>query len=292
MADRVNDCPRLPALAVAIVALIACQRDDRPAVAPRPAPRRLGTPHPIEVNEVGADGRWVLACQARADTNGDGKIAVPSHILDTDRDELIPYLFRNGVGEGERIDAFVDASRDGRWVVVVRDSVLTVIDLVAGREDPLPDASVAAPSLQLEHWAQIDDAQRRLIYVRRADPREVAIYDLASHDIRIARAARPVVSIVPEPGAPWAVIAIEPPPGKIKARRWFSPEGAREWMCVGSDFIPATYGSDPSWLSLDTATMSPADAIAHIDGQALTGAPSCRACRKVDCAIEVPEGEE
>lgn len=274
MAGRVTTCPSLPYLALAFVALTstACQRDDRPAVAarPAPAPRRLGTPHPIGVASVGADGRWVLGCQARADTNGDGKIAVPDHVLDTNRDELIPYVFRHGVGDGERIDAFVDASRDGRWVVVVRDGTLTVIDLVSDREDALPDASVAAPNLQLELWARIDDAQRALIYVRKADPREVAIYDLVRHDVRIARAARPVVSIVPEPGAPWAVISLEPPPGVLKARRWFSPEGVHLWACGGSDYIPSTPSTDPSWLSLDSATLSPPSVIAHIDGQELT----------------------
>ena len=32
----------------------------------------IGTPHPLVVQRVSPDGRWVAACQARADTDGSG----------------------------------------------------------------------------------------------------------------------------------------------------------------------------------------------------------------------------
>src|SRR5262245_21794783 len=40
------------------------------------ADRLIGTAHPVMVDEIADDGSWMVLCQARHDTDGDGTISV------------------------------------------------------------------------------------------------------------------------------------------------------------------------------------------------------------------------
>ncbi|HYO64527.1 MAG TPA: hypothetical protein VEU33_00485 [Archangium sp.] len=54
----------------------------------------IGTRHPILFQRAAKDGRWLIACQAREDTHGDGKLEVRyGRYGDTFGDRLAPYLF-------------------------------------------------------------------------------------------------------------------------------------------------------------------------------------------------------
>src|SRR5689334_16898306 len=84
----------------------------------------IGTDGAIVIEASDPDGRWVVACQARTDTNGDGKVEVNIGLHgDTFGDAMTPYLVV-GTGAGEAIDAFVDQSSDGAWLAaVVKDQL-------------------------------------------------------------------------------------------------------------------------------------------------------------------------
>ncbi len=101
-----------------------------PPVAPI-AGTTIGTAHPLVVEAIARTGAWAVICQARTDTNGDGKIAIHvGHHGDTWGDTLVPYL-APGSGPGEPIEALVGWSKDDRWVVALRGGALALYD--AGR---------------------------------------------------------------------------------------------------------------------------------------------------------------
>jgi hypothetical protein len=170
------------------LALCACIADTAaPPTTPDPAPARepdaaispaaasgiVGTPHPAFVQRVAPDGSWVLLCQARADTDGDGEIAIHrGYHGETFGDEMVPYLVRGG-GEGERIDDFVGSDESGRWVLVRRGSELELVDVRAGTSTSLgalpeersnPFAAHPGFDFAGAHLARIDPSGA--IYVR------------------------------------------------------------------------------------------------------------------------------
>ncbi len=115
---------------------------DKPAVVPVPSGAVVGTAHPIVVEAVARDGAWVVICQARTDTNGDGEIAVNvGYHGDTWGDSFKPYVVR-GAGEGEPIDSLVGYTRDGRWLVALRGGKLSVLEVTTGLWRELPGADV------------------------------------------------------------------------------------------------------------------------------------------------------
>ena len=88
------------------------------------------------------DGRWVVAWQARVDTDGDGVVRA-SYELDGrgshphppgefHGDRVSLYLLTAEAPLGEPIDAFVDADPTGRWLVVQRDGAAELRDVVSG----------------------------------------------------------------------------------------------------------------------------------------------------------------
>ncbi|WP_420945055.1 hypothetical protein [Archangium gephyra] len=88
----------------------------------------IGTRHPILFQRSAEDGRWVIACQAREDTNRDGAVEVRfGRHGDTYGDALVPYLFLEP-GEGEHLDDFLTADPAGRYLVLVRAGSLRLLD--------------------------------------------------------------------------------------------------------------------------------------------------------------------
>ncbi len=65
----------------------------RPLPLPRgPANGPIGTEHPIYVSAAAYDGSWMIACQARVDTDGDGTTATRTDAFEWTGDALTPYL--------------------------------------------------------------------------------------------------------------------------------------------------------------------------------------------------------
>ncbi|HYH94835.1 hypothetical protein [Hyalangium sp.] len=155
------------------------------APAPVLASGLFGTEHPFVLQAVSPEGRWLIACQAREDTTGDGKISVAvGHHGNIHGDKLEQYLFLEP-GPGERIDDFISADRKGRFIVVVRGSSLRLIDTQAGTERELaplqPNDRERDDALLPPPIARFSRDGRLLLFLRKEAGKVVAIVrELAS----------------------------------------------------------------------------------------------------------------
>ncbi|WP_375769627.1 hypothetical protein NR798_01725 [Archangium gephyra] len=126
----------------------------------------IGTRDPILFQRAAKDGRWVIACQAREDTNGDGKRELHfGRHGDTFGDALAPYLFLEP-GEGERLEDFLAADPTGRYLVVVRGGSLRLLDTYTRAEhelappEAIPESTAPTASLPVSFSR---DGQRLLL---------------------------------------------------------------------------------------------------------------------------------
>ncbi|WP_394834360.1 hypothetical protein LVJ94_48460 [Pendulispora rubella] len=159
---------------------------DAEASSVKPPPvsaENIGTAHPLLVEAVAPDGHWVVLCQARRDTDGDGTIEVGmADHGDMGGDELEPYFVLGG-GEGDRLDAFAGADSTGRYVVFGRGGKLVLFDTFAGQETELSGGLVDDGKSPFRSRASVsfDERGRRLAYVRGPARRpELVVRELAS----------------------------------------------------------------------------------------------------------------
>lgn len=143
-------------------------------VAPKPLSRApegdIGTAHPVLVEAVAQDAGWVVFCQARTDTNQDGKVSVEvaqNGALGGDR---LERFFAKGAVAGERIDALLGRDGSGRWLVVSREGTAVLLDSRAGTETDLGalglDARDDALSFRPHRALAFDPSGTRLVYLR------------------------------------------------------------------------------------------------------------------------------
>lgn len=145
----------------------------------------IGTAHPLVFMRADPKARWVVTCQAREDTDGDGKIQVGvGQHGDLFGDAMRPYLVL-GAGAGTQLDAFVAADRSGDHVAYVRDGKLYVHDVVRGTTLDLSALGADAsddPSPLGDHRAlSFDHAGNHLLYLRGTGATSAAVVrDLGS----------------------------------------------------------------------------------------------------------------
>lgn len=94
----------------------------------------IGLPGPISLRAVSPTASFAAICQARVDTDGNGnvEVSVREH-GDLHGDELQVYLVLNS-GAGQLIDDYVSHDPTGRYVAVVREQQLVLLDLAQERE--------------------------------------------------------------------------------------------------------------------------------------------------------------
>ena len=192
-------------LSLVFVVLSGWARADSPPATQRAeplsvsSPDQIGTEHPTILEKASATAAWVSLCQARKDTNGDGKVEVKvGQHGDLIGDAMQPYLVL-GSGTGEAIEDFVAADPNGRYLVVIRplgnggaptpatgqpgrlvlvDSAnKTEVDLSAlggdARDDPNP--------FGVHRAASFDRSGRRMSYIaKRAGATRVVVRELAT----------------------------------------------------------------------------------------------------------------
>lgn len=140
----------------------------------------VGTAHPIVLEAAAADGSWVVICQARVDTDGDGEVAVHvGYHGDTYGDRFAPFVVGRD-GREQAIDAVVAHSDDGRWLAVVRGGKLVLHDAAADTWLELPGADAKDDGVPVlgHRAASIDGAGTRLVYFRSGD--RVVVRELAT----------------------------------------------------------------------------------------------------------------
>ena len=146
----------------------------------------LGTAHPLFVQAAAPDGRWVAACQARSDTDGNGEVAVMTgHHGELFGDAVSLYLLTEDRPEGEPLDRFVARDGSGRWIAFVRGGRLVARDTESGGEIDLTSSgaqSAADPNPTLpDRGADFDSPGAHLIYLRGASGSErVIVRELAT----------------------------------------------------------------------------------------------------------------
>lgn len=134
--------------------------------------RDIGTAHPTNVEAVDPEGRWIVLCQARRDTNKDGRTEVNLGMHgDFYGDDMEPYLMAPD-GPGERLDSFVDSSSTGRHLVFIAKRRLILLDTVTGTRT---DLSSRGANLLDDGYpggpnplASFDPQGTRLLYLRRS----------------------------------------------------------------------------------------------------------------------------
>lgn len=94
------------------------------------------------------DYRWVVLREARADTDGDGRVALEwyehGHGGELAGDRLGTYLVRES-GPGRQIERYVGSSRDGRFVYFVDEGRFVGLDASTWRETPIAPAPAPLP---------------------------------------------------------------------------------------------------------------------------------------------------
>ncbi len=261
-------------------------KDARLPVATIAAPdyqQAIGTPHPVQRSAAADSGRWIVACQARSDTDGRDGIHVELGFHgDISGDAMVPYLFRGG-GEGQAIDDFVAASQDERWLLVLRKEKLVLVDDQYGTETTIADADTRPDQRGHGRLASFDHDSKRLVYFRRAgDDLRIVVRDLERQ--REREVAIPKIlawRVVPELTGNWARV--------LYVREDTDHNGRLEWptiktdaplghVCTGQAAATSTFGAAgdeirDAWINLDTGEVRENESIlAHLDNDEISKA--------------------
>ena len=125
----------------------------------------LGTASPGVPCAVDPERRWAAIGEARADDNGNGKLDAAIGISGRDLDELALYLVL-GSGPGTPIDDFVAADPRGRWIVVIKDMCVYLVDADSGKATALKGAD-GRPGAGGEHRAaSFSPDGKSMIYIK------------------------------------------------------------------------------------------------------------------------------
>ncbi len=124
---------------------------------------------PLLLEASASDGRWLAVCQARKDSDGDGKRAVNFGPLgDAHGDALERYLI--APSEELTIDGLLQATADGRYALLMQSGALVLWDSQSGQRLDLSalgaDARLSAESFSELRTADFDANSQRLLYVR------------------------------------------------------------------------------------------------------------------------------
>lgn len=174
-------------LALIALVLSACgPASSRRTSAPEVA--SIGKARPLVVGRVDPEGRWVFFCQVRRDTDHNGKIwgGASNHGLVGDAFE--PFLWRDG--EETKLDDFLDATADGRWIAVRVRGKSWLLDVHTGTRTELGIAK-PADRYSFAPRAEFDAKGERILFVREIDDGgEVVLRELASGTEKVLRAGK------------------------------------------------------------------------------------------------------
>ena len=265
----------LASLALLVIALAARPPQDHPRPPPQPAahtiaaPRAsadsgaaIGTAHPLAGVMAAPNGRWFVVCQAREDTDDNGRLEVTRDFHSWYGDQLVPYLVL-GAGPGAAIDYPAAHSKDGAWLAVVRGGGLELVDATTFRRTALP-----AELVNDWHWTRDKNARfasiaangTRMTYLRR-DPASrqqvIVIRDLPSGRERTVAVAGLLWRATAEPDGRWASVLVmradTDHDGKVE---WPGGVADRSLNECDTDIVhhrnPS--GDEPTELWLDLAT--------------------------------------
>jgi hypothetical protein len=130
----------------------------------------IGSAQPVLLRAASPTGSWVALCQAREDSDHDGKIkvSVEEH-GELSGDRLQTYLVR-GAGLGEAIDRFLGQSPDGRFISIQRAGRVLLIDTLTNSSVDLSERGADSRDDQSPYLGprtiRFDPTGRRVLYLR------------------------------------------------------------------------------------------------------------------------------
>lgn len=142
---------------------------------------------PLTFERAAPDGHWLVSCQAREDSDGDGALHV---IVGADGelrgDELVRYLTFDS-GSELVIDSLLASSADGRWLVIEREGRSELLDSSTGQALDL--SALGADTRRFagqseRHRTLVFDGER-LLYVRGGHAWELVERQLTSGAERV-----------------------------------------------------------------------------------------------------------
>ncbi len=180
--------PIAPALPVAPGASVAVTSPTNPEQAPRsviPLSATFGSADPLTLVAAAPDRRWVAICQARTDTNGDGKTTVTVGAQGALGGDRLDGYFIDAPGVGTKIDAFGGSDPTGRYVALVRDGKLRLVDTTTHVDTDLSaqGADVRDDESPFVHPRAVafDPTGKRMLYLRlRGEASLVVVRELAT----------------------------------------------------------------------------------------------------------------
>jgi hypothetical protein len=169
--------------------------DDAARDAPPAKDGSVGTAAPLGGYLVSDDGRWAILCQARVDTDHDGKLETTYDIHHTGGDTLEAYLVL-GSGAGMAIEHRAAQSANGEWLAVVRGGKLELIESATYQRWQLTAELIYDKFHRGDdktvRFASIAANGARMTYLRE---KEIVIRDLKTH----------AEQVVPVKGKLWRV---------------------------------------------------------------------------------------
>lgn len=124
---------------------------------------------PLLLEASANDGRWLAICQARKDSDGDGKRAVSFGPRGEARGDALERFL---IAPSEELvtEGWLGASANGRYALVVQHGALVLWDSQSGQALDLSqlgvDARLSAESFAELRTVAIDSSSERLLYVR------------------------------------------------------------------------------------------------------------------------------
>jgi hypothetical protein len=164
-----------------VLSLVACEQARAVEV-----PGDIGVAAPTAGIMTPPDGHWLVLCQARKDTDGDGTLSIEFGLHYNAGDHATPFLVL-GAGAGEAIDYPAANTPDGSWLAVVQGGKLELIDKAFKRSTLDADLRTDSSWPRRKNTRAIDlaDDNSRAVYIK--PDNTIVIRELASgHERAIA----------------------------------------------------------------------------------------------------------
>ncbi len=237
----------LPLLAACVAGSATTRATPPPAQ--HPSVVTIGTPHPLMVQDLADDGSWMVICQAREDTDHDGKIEVGVGFHgNLVGDAMKPYLVF-GSGSGMPIDELISRDDDSTWLAFARRGKLYVSD-AAGHATELPGADVRGVG---STEASMTSDGSRMLYLRNGHgASHIVIREIPSGTERVIDAGGSVWHATISDGGHWAGVAVMRPGAQFPHEDTDEARGACHGRAMAS-IDGGLVGDAPivKWLDVD-----------------------------------------
>ena len=261
--ESISDPPPVPAPVPADASPWHDDTIDWPA-GPRDDAAAIGTEHPIRWAHIDEKRRWVLLCDQREDTNGNGTVGdTRVDGIDEYGDAPAMHLVL-GSGPGRAVDAVLAISPTGDHLAIATDRAVALLDVEKHVAHRLPGARPVAV---------FSGDGKRLVYVTEHDivRRELA----TGAETRVPLpAGEPALANLDTPGR-WLVLALAR--GNDKGMTWLTADWGLRPVCAlgmvhfGVDLRRPT---DKVWIDLDHGTVRDDQTIVRIVGDHVLARPS------------------